>query len=195
MRLAHSIEVWLRAALTNRLAEKYGPMGYLNPKIYGHEDAFRRDLSKLNELLGDDSPERFVSAFYNKYDNKYPPIWMSAELMSVGLISKWYDNLGETSLRKAIAAEVGLHHQVLSSFLRMFSVLRNGAAHHARIWNRQTALRGVTIRKPPALLESPLLEADPSRIQYVLVIAAYIVQQVDPTTRTVTSLKGPSAHS
>lgn len=189
MRLAHSIEVWLRAALTNRLAERHGPMGYLDPKIYHHQGAFQRDRAKLKELLGEDSPERFVAAFYRKYDDLYPPIWMSAELMSIGLISKWYDHLGEVSLRKAIASEVGLSYHVLSSFLRIFTVLRNGAAHHARIWNRQTSLRVAKIQKPPELLEAPLFEADPSRIQYVLVIAVYIVQQVDPTSEAITSLK------
>lgn len=68
---------------------------------------------------------------------------MAAELMSFGLLSKWFANLKEDSLQKSIAREAGLSAPVLRSFLRLFSVLRNGAAHHSRLWNRHTALRGV----------------------------------------------------
>lgn len=189
MRFSHSIEVWLRAALTNHVAERHGAMGYLSPTIYGSRNAFERDLSKLDEMLGKESPERFVAAFHSKYVDRRPPIWMATELMSFGLLSKWYDNLREDSLRKAIAAEAGLNQHVLSSFLRLFSVLRNGAAHHSRIWNRRTALRGVTVRRPPSLLRAALDGADEARIHYVLAIGAYVVQNVDPTSNSVGSLR------
>ncbi|MDR8020503.1 Abi family protein [Nesterenkonia aerolata] len=189
MDLAQVIEVWLRGAFANHVANVHGPMGYLSPGIHSHDKAFRRDLASLEETLKRDSPEKFVAAFRSKYGDKYPPIWMATELMSFGLLSKWYDNLREDSLRKAIAMEAGLNQHVLSSFLRMFSVLRNGAAHHARIWNRRTSLRGVHVRRPPALLENALTDADESRIHYVLAIAAYIVQQVDPEGRGVEALR------
>ncbi|MGO1590461.1 MAG: Abi family protein [Ancrocorticia sp.] len=189
MRLAHSIEVWLRASFTNHVAERHGPMGYLNPAIHVSPTSFEKDRSKLDAMLGTDSTERFVVAFTQKYSDPRPPVWMACELMSIGLLSKWYDNLKEASLRKAIASEAGLNHHVLSSFLRMFTVLRNGAAHHSRVWNRQTPLRGVTVKSPPKLLETALDGADESRIHYVLAIAAYIVQRVDPTSRTVASLR------
>ncbi|ANE05092.1 hypothetical protein ccrud_13375 [Corynebacterium crudilactis] len=189
LRFSHSIEIWLRAAFTNHIAERHGSMGYLDPKIYANNDAFIRDLAKFDEMFGADSPERFVVAFHEKYNNRRPPIWMATELMSLGQLSKWYGNLREDSLRKAIAAEAGLNQHVLTSFLRLFTVLRNGAAHHSRIWNRQTALRGVRIRNVPALLQSALKGADESSIHYVLTIAAYIVQKVDPTSESIADLR------
>lgn len=189
IRFSHSIEVWLRASLTNHLAEKHGAMGYLKQDIYVNPGAFKRDLDRLDEMLGEGSSERFVVAFHEKYEDKRPPIWMATELMSLGLLSKWYDNLREDSLRKSIAAEAGLNQHVLSSFLRLFSVLRNGAAHHSRVWNRRTSLRGVTVRRPPELLKTALDGADESSIHYVLAIAAYIVQHVDPTSDSVSSLR------
>lgn len=189
MSMSHSIEVWLRAAFTNHVADKHGAMGYLDPAIYTNAKAFRRDLSNLEEILDRDYPDQFVVTFREKYGDRHPPIWMAAELMSFGLLSKWYDNLREDSLRKAIAAEAGLNQHVLSSFLRLFSVLRNGAAHHARLWNRQTSLRGVHVRRPPALLERALDGADESRIHYVLAIAAYVIQHVDPSSGEVARLR------
>lgn len=189
MRFAHSIEVWLRAALTNHLAARHGAMGYLDQKIYHNQSAFQRDLKKLHEMLGTDSPEQFVAAFHRKYEDQYPPIWMATELMSLGLLSKWYDNLSEDSLRKKIAAEAGLPQKVLSSFLRLFTVLRNGAAHHARIWNRRTALRGVKVRNPPQLLCEALDDADEASIHYVLAIAAFIIQHVDPGSSSISDMR------
>lgn len=189
MRFAHSIEVWLRASLSNHIANKYGAMGYLNKSIYHNAKAFERDLGKLDEVLGSDSHEQFVVAFHEKYLDKRPPIWMATELMSVGLLSKWYSNLKEDSLRKAISKEVGLQPSVLSSFLRLFTILRNGAAHHSRIWNRNTPLKGVQVRTPPPLLKEALDGADPAQIHYVLAIAAYIVQTIDPTSNSVSSLR------
>lgn len=189
LQFSHSIEIWLRAALTNHIAARHGAMGYLNEDLYVHKEAFSRDLRKLDEMLGKDSPERFVSAFHHKYLDRRPPVWMATELMSLGLLSKWYDNLKEASLRKAIAAEAGLNQHVLSSFLRLFTVLRNGAAHHSRIWNRRTSLRGVTVRNPPPLLRTALYDADESRIHYVLAIATFIIQQVDPSSGGVSSLR------
>ncbi|MDC7111544.1 Abi family protein [Corynebacterium pseudodiphtheriticum] len=189
MRFAHSIEVWLRASLSNHIASKHGPMGYLDKSIYHSSSAFERDLKKLDEVLGSDSPERFIVAFQEKYEDKRPPIWMATELMSIGLLSKWYSNLKEDSLQKAISREVGLQPGVLSSFLRLFTILRNGAAHHSRIWNRHTPLKGVQVRTPPKLLKEALHEADPAQIHYILAIAAYIVQNIDPTSNSVSSLR------
>ncbi len=189
MRFAHSIEVWLRAALANTIAEEHGPMGYLDKRIYVSEIGFYKDRDKLDEMLGPSSPEQFVQAFREKYEDKRPPIWMATELMSLGLLSKWYENLKEDRLRKAISMQAGLQPPVLTSFLRLFSVLRNGAAHHSRIWNRHTSLRVVEVRSPPELLRNSLDQANPAKIQYVLAIAAFIVQKVDPTSDSVTSLR------
>lgn len=189
MSLAHSIEVWLRAAFTNRVSLKHGSMGYLEPDIYLSDKAFRKDLGKLNEMLRTDSPEVFVRSFHEKYTNAYPPIWMAAELMSFGLLSKWFANLKEDSLQKSIAREAGLSAPVLRSFLRLFSVLRNGAAHHSRLWNRHTALRGVHVRNPPELLKHSLDGADEACLNYVLSIAVYVVRQVDPGNVVVAELR------
>src|SRR5699024_1134908 len=125
--------------------------------------------------------------FHEKYLDKRPPIWMATELMSVGLLSKWYSNIKEDSLRKAISKEVGLQPSVLSSFLRLFTILRNGAAHHLRIWNRNTPLNGVQVRILPPLIKVSLDGEHPAQSHFNLAIADYIVQSIDPTSNSDSS--------
>lgn len=45
------------------------------------------------------------------------------------------------------------------------------------------------VRTPPPLLKEALDGADPAQIHYVLAIAAYIVQTIDPTSNSVSSLR------
>ncbi|MFK0727598.1 Abi family protein [Rothia sp. BD8] len=188
MRLSHSIEAWLRAAMTNHLGQAHGPMGYLDETLYSSAPAFRRDRRKLEECMTGGAPEQFIEEFRNKYQDPLPPIWMAAEIMSLGLLSKWYDNLREDSLRKGIARECGLPPEVLSRFLRVFTVLRNRSAHHARVWNRRTSLRVATIRRLPGLLEPSLAGADTERINYPLSLAVFIVRTVDPSASVIRDL-------
>lgn len=188
MRLSHSIEAWLRAAMTNHLGQAHGPMGYLDETLYSSAPAFRRDRRKLEECMTGGAPEQFIEEFRSKYQDPLPPIWMAAEIMSLGLLSKWYDNLREDSLRKGIARECGLPPAVLSSFLRVFTVLRNRSAHHARVWNRRTSLRVATFRRLPELLEPSLADADTERINYPLSLAVFIVRTVDPSAPVIRDL-------
>jgi abortive infection bacteriophage resistance protein len=189
MRLAHTIEIWLRAELSNSLADRYGPMGYLDPNIYKNTDAYGKDLKKLDEILGRKSPEPFIQSFYEKYSDDRPPVWMSTELMTLGLLSKWYDNLKQDSIRKQISRKVDLHPSVLSSFLRGLTVYRNAAAHHSRVWNRQTSLTLSEVRRPPALLRYPMEESDRSSLYYLLILAAFIVRQIDSANSVVVELR------
>lgn len=84
--LAHDIEVWLRGALANQLAEHHGADGYVQPELYQNPAALEGDLEKLKGLFTRRSPELFVRAFRERYgEDAHPPIWMATEVMSLGL--------------------------------------------------------------------------------------------------------------
>lgn len=187
--LAHDIEVWLRGALANQLAEHHGADGYVQPELYQNPAALEGDLEKLKGLFTRRSPELFVRAFRERYgEDAHPPIWMATEVMSLGLLSKWYGNLRNADA-KPIADQAGLPVGVLGSFLHEFTILRNGAAHHSRIWNRVTATRLPKVRRPPRILRDSLDGADRSRIQAVLAIAVYVVRRVAPESDIIRRLR------
>lgn len=187
---SHTVEVWLRASMTNHLAHAYGPMGYLDPVNFHNAAAHQKDLAKLSDLIEQDKTELFMRAFRAKYTDKFPPIWMATELMTLGLLSKWFDNMKSDRIRKLIAQEVALPTPaILASFLRQLTNFRNGAAHHSRIWNRQTPTGLKHIRKPPAELRTALADATLEKIYPVLALCAYTTAQIDPATATIDDLR------
>jgi len=175
------IEVWFRSQFTNHVSEELGPMAYADPQFFGSRSAFFRDKSKLDERLQPPT-EPFIETFYRKHTNPYPPLWMAAELMSLGLISKWFDNLKVERVRKLVAASGGLNQAVLSSYLRQLTVIRNACAHHNRLWNRSFGT-GIMLAKTG---ETQLLDAldgsDETRIFRALVYTVFMVKKIDPTS-------------
>ncbi|SQG63591.1 Abortive infection bacteriophage resistance protein [Corynebacterium renale] len=189
MRLSEPIEVWLRSALANALAHHYGPMGYQDKTKFHNQEAHLRDLGELDKRLRDRHQEFFIKAFYKKYADTRPPIWMVTELMSIGLLSKFYNNIKQEKIRKDIAKRLDIHQSVLASFLQVFTIFRNAAAHHSRVWNRQTSLTMSAIRNPPHLLSEAIEDADRSSLYYLLAVAAFIVHHIDPHNNVVSDLR------
>ena len=58
-------------------------------------------------------------------------------LASFGTLSKLYYNFSDKKLKKRVARQFNLpQHEVLESWMRSVTVLRNCCAHHSRLWNR-----------------------------------------------------------
>ena len=74
---------------------------------------------------------------------KPPPVWMAAEVLSFGDLSRWLNNLDRRADRKAIAENYRLDEKSLRSFTHHITIIRNICAHHGRLWNR---------RFPPAVI-------------------------------------------
>lgn len=51
--------------------------------------------------------------------------------------------------RRAIAAAYGVDEQVLASWLRHLSLVRNICAHHSRLWNRDFTITPTLPRNKP----------------------------------------------
>ena len=82
------------------------------------------------------SRDTFIDHYRRKYlDPKLPPIWMVAEIMSLGQLSKWMGNLKLRTDRSAIAKPYGLDESVLVSLAHHLTYVRNICAHHGRLWN------------------------------------------------------------
>lgn len=190
MKLSEIIEVWLRAAMIRHFPSNGDPLAYATqPGLYVAESKHEQDLHELKRLLKKNETLPFVRAFYSKYDSEYPPLWIATEVMSFGLLSKWYSNIKDASVRKKIALEVGLQAPAFESFLRVFTIFRNAAAHHSRVWNLASAVQGVTLRKPPQLLSESLDGADTSKINFVLAIAVYIARQLGTGEKCIPGLR------
>ncbi len=132
------IEVSLRAQMTNLLAERYGPHGYLDVTVFSDDFDHQRLLQTLSRECSGREVEVFINHYRKKYLNapEHPPVWMSMELLTFSTVSILFAKIREKSDRRQIENFYGWPFPVLRSWFRSLSDLRNKCAHHMRIWNR-----------------------------------------------------------
>lgn len=145
------IEVSLRGGWAHHLAIKYGSHGYIDVALYGRVDHHTKALASLKEEI-ERSRDTFIVHYNRKYDDpKLPPVWMVAEVMSLGQLSKWLGNLKLRADRQAIAKPYGLDESVLVSLAHHLTYVRNICAHHGRLWNKQFTVTMAVPNSPGAL--------------------------------------------
>jgi len=86
------------------------------------------------------SKEDFILHFLTNYTDKYPPAWMIAEILPLGILCRIYTNLKDYAIKKRIAQHFGLQVPVFSSWIVVLAGLRNMCCHHCLTWNRVLAV-------------------------------------------------------
>lgn len=131
------IEIALRTKLIYHLSLSYGPDWYTETKHFtkynyhlGFKSNIFRDLSN--------SSEEFIIKHYDNHTTENPESWKALEIVTLGTLSKLYQNLHHQLPEKAVIAnEFGLNNQkYLASWLLSITLVRNIIAHHGRLWNR-----------------------------------------------------------
>lgn len=170
------IEVSFRAQWTYHLSKHHGCHAHMNESI--HNQAWLGTLSELSGCINRPD-EEFINSFMEKYSNASPPIWAVSEIMSFGLLSKWFKNLQDNAVRKDIARIYGLHPDTLSSWLQNLTVVRNNCAHHSRLWNRRFGRVRPTIpRRNPKFAGTAFCNQDPLSNSLTLIL--YLLDIISP---------------
>ncbi|WP_245995317.1 Abi family protein [Sphingomonas olei] len=185
------IEVAMRGSWAYALAHAGGPHSYLDASLYSDRRHFHDNLSRLAREVGT-SPETYIDHYRRTYDDPaMPSVWMVAEMMSFGQLSRWYSLLDDRALRSQIAQPFGLSETVLVPLLKHLSTVRNSCAHHARLWNRGFLIRMKLPNKPASLAATlaPLAGAGPARLYNSLVLIWYLLMQVDPASNWQADMK------
>jgi abortive infection bacteriophage resistance protein len=175
------IEVSLRGNWAHCLALKYGPHGYFRSDLYDDPEHYAKALAGLSEEI-DRSRDTFIEHYRRKYDDPHmPPIWMTAEVISLGQLSKWLSGLKHRADRQAIAKVYGLDEKVLVSIAHHLAHIRNICAHHGRLWNKQFT---VTMKLPasPAALKLAMNPAAPRKLYNTLAAVGYLLGIIAPGT-------------
>jgi len=145
------IEVAARGSWAHQMAMVYGPHGYLNAALYRHTDRFQKNLDQLQSEY-DRSHDVFVEHYKRTYNNPpLPPVWMAAEFMSFGLLSKFFSALGGRADRKSIARNIGFDDRVFQGWMHHLATVRNICAHHSRLWNRRFTVTFPMAQNPSVL--------------------------------------------
>lgn len=116
---------------------RHGAFWFAEMPLHDSEHRFLKNLTSLDREVVR-SKEDFIKEHFSKYDKPdFPPAWKTLELASLGTLSKLYYNFADNNVKKIIAREFNLpQHEVLESWMRSISALRNYCAHHSRLWNR-----------------------------------------------------------
>lgn len=133
------VEIACRTVIATELAVRHDAFAHEQDSLFFDATKYAVWRQKLFEEI-QRSKETFIDHYKQKYDG-FPrlPIWMAAEVMSFGALSKLYANLKRVEQKK-IAECFQLHRSVLQSWLHAFTYVRNLCAHHSRLWNRQLAI-------------------------------------------------------
>lgn len=156
-------EVAFRGQWAHCMAIRHGAHGYLKPSLYASQIHYDQAVRKLEDEFSR-SRDTFAEHYRNKYDSpKLPPIWMAAETVSLGQLSKWIRNLRSRADRKAIADPFGLDERSFTSFCHHISYVRNICAHHGRLWNKRFTVT-MSIPKRPTELANAMEGAEPRKV-------------------------------
>lgn len=175
------VEVALRANWAHCMAMTYGSHGYLEQHLYARRDRHAKGVTTLtNEFR--QSKDTFAEHYRRKYTNpNLPPVWMAAEIMSFGQLSKWIYNLRHRADRQAIAKPFALDEKALCSFAHHISNVRNICAHHGRLWNKRFTVT-MAVPKFPAKLPVAMRGANGRQLHNTLVMLDYLLSIIAPDT-------------
>ena len=172
------VEVSVRAQWAYQLAHRHGPHAHLDPAFAYRSDRWRDNLARLTEEARR-SDETFIRHLLDSYAEALPPVWAVCEVMSLGLLSRWYNNLKPMPTRRAIADVYHVDQKVLESWLHHLSLVRNTCAHHSRLWNREFTITPELPRTKPAGLQ-PQCRPNSRKLYNTLVILLHLMDLVAP---------------
>lgn len=176
------VEVSVRTQWAYHMAHAYGPHCLLQAGLF-RPDGRRRHYPELVGQLQRDvraSQETFIRHLLAKYEEPLPPIWAAVEVMSFGQLSKWYAITRHRADRNRVARAYDMDETNLVSFLHHLATVRNVAAHHARLWNREFTVTFKLPRRRPAALIPSLNPGDGRRIYNSLAMLLYLLDIVSP---------------
>lgn len=90
-------------------------------------------INRINTCIKENSRTLVVKHHICKYAGRFP-IWVIIEYFSMGMISYFYSDMPNND--KAFIAQklYGVNYQVMESWLRCLTDLRNKCAHHSRLY-------------------------------------------------------------
>lgn len=182
------IEIAVRSKIIYVYSHKYGALWFLDESNFSDCKKHRDSIDKIKKELKR-SDEKFIKEFYKKYIDKFPPSWISLEVISFGTLSMLYHNLLPRKEKREVANYFGVSDSVFQNWLHNLTYLRNLCAHHARLWNRSLSIKPQQPKKTYKQWVDISSEFDNNRIYLMLCIIKYLLQTINPNSTFPLKLK------
>ena len=184
------IEIAIRTQIIYQMAYHYNDSHwqdnqslFIKPyynKIGIKVDPFSEFQSIISKAKTVRTPEVFIQHYLNNYSSpSNPPSWMCFELLTIGEMSNIYRGLSSKVDKKRIASFFDLHPTVFISWLHSLTYVRNICAHHARLWNKELAIKPELLLNPTGDWISIAFNNN-KRLFYFLCVLKYLLLRANP---------------
>lgn len=191
------IEIAMRFEVSHVLGE-LNPEAHNRPKLFNQnfiKVAKNRSASKYEDFIAKHKKnlsrakdEEFVKHHLAKSEPL--PIWAACEVWDFGMLSHLFEMMKEPH-QTAIANKFGLSRgEVLVSWIKSLSVLRNFCAHHSRVWNRGFGKIPKLPRDGSNNWDNnfPFSSMQIGRVFLLLCICAHMLRSINPNSKWATRL-------
>lgn len=180
------IEIAVRSSIVNTGCKLLGDSFWItNGDHFINENKFNHTLDLIDSEMHK-SREDFIVHFRQTYSNKYPPVWILAEILPFGVITNIFSNIKSAKVKKCIANKFGLQISPFESWLTIITLTRNACCHHARVWNKQNTIKPMLPNKTSGQWIS--LPTDTLRIYFNICIIKYFINTISPQNDMKTKL-------
>lgn len=177
------IEIAMRTKMIYFLSLSYGPFWYRNTELFRSESAHEENIQALEREFGY-SKEIFIKDHKERFPDQDPEAWKIIEVISMGTLSKYFNNLHHQLPEKAkITQSMGLNiHKELASWLEAVTYFRNIVAHHSRLYSRLMVLKPKPVLNNPQLpwLLGDLRPLEINRPFLIISVILYLCNAVTP---------------
>lgn len=159
-----------KTRFASELAMAYGSYAHLRREPFanmGCYEEFASICSKERKRQSRSSP-RYIMHHSNEAGEL--PVWVQFDILSFGTVSKAYGNLSDKAVRSDIAQAFSIDHNILESWLRSLTAVRNICAHGDILYGRQLSQIPRSVRELPA---------DLSRAFGCVLVLSYLLAAVD----------------
>jgi len=183
------IEIAIRTQITQQFSQVYGSHFFENPQLFRKSRFLTNNLGKLDDEIGR-SNETFIKHYLNNYTNPLrPPAWMSIEVVSLGLLSKFYSNFINCNEKKMVASHFGIkNYEIFESWMHSITALRNTVAHHSRMWNKTFTIKPKIPKKTSNGWVANKHYPN-NKLYSLLVVLMYLKKTINPKTNFAVRLQ------
>ena len=127
------IEIHIRTQLAYYHAHKYGPEGYMYASSFNLKHDHIAFSKHISSCISENRNTLIVKHHIDAYNGHFP-IWVIIDFFSMGMLSYFYRGMKNSDKAYLAQNMYGVNYQIMESWLRCLTDLRNRCAHYSRLY-------------------------------------------------------------